>query len=71
MLRAMENTTGDEDDDKNDEKCSAQVGSINDFQSPDLFWVACEICSLWFQVYCVTKDKEKEEIKDFVCYSCK
>ena len=71
MLRAMENTAGDEDDDENDEKCSAQVCSINDFQSSDVFWVACEICSLWFHVYCVTKDKEKEEIEDFVCCSCK
>ena len=71
MLRAMENTAGDEDDDENDEKCSAQVCSINDFQSFDVFWVACKICSLWFHVYCVTKDKEKEEIEDFVCCSCK
>ena len=71
MLKAMKNTAGDEDDDENDEKCSAQVCSINDFQSSDVFWVACEIFSLWFHVYCVTKDKENEEIEDFVCCSCK
>ncbi|KAK8933457.1 PHD finger protein ALFIN-LIKE 8 [Platanthera zijinensis] len=70
-LSKVDDGSGEEDEEDEDEHGSTLCGACGDNYANDEFWICCDVCERWFHGKCVRITPARaEHIKQYKCPAC-